>query len=159
LELFPFIDLICLAQGSSIHRSRSSFLRIVGLNENREHCGVSHSLVAISSRVRTSAPRRGRHRESRENSMRHILVTGGTGTLGSHVVPELHDAGCSVRVLSRHSRAAAEGIEFVASDLTTGEGIAAAVEGIDVIVHLAGGQKGDDLKALNLVRAASRVGS
>jgi uncharacterized protein YbjT (DUF2867 family) len=47
----------------------------------------------------------------------------------------------------------------VAGDLTTGHGIAPAVEGIDVIVHLAGGQKGDDLKALNLVRAASRVGS
>ena len=55
--------------------------------------------------------------------MRHILVTGGTGTLGSHVVPQLRDAGCDVRVLSRHSRAAAEGIEYVASDLTTGEGI------------------------------------
>jgi uncharacterized protein YbjT (DUF2867 family) len=91
--------------------------------------------------------------------MRHILVTGGTGTLGSHVVPQLRDAGCNVRVLSRHSREAAERIEYVASDLTTGEGIAAAVEGIDVIVHLAGGQKGDDLKALNLVRAAARVGS
>jgi uncharacterized protein YbjT (DUF2867 family) len=91
--------------------------------------------------------------------MRHILVTGGTGTLGSHVVPQLRDAGCSVRVLSRHSREAAEWIEFVASDLTTGEGIAAAVEGIEVIVHLAGGQKGDDLKTSNLVRAASRVGS
>jgi uncharacterized protein YbjT (DUF2867 family) len=91
--------------------------------------------------------------------MRHVLVTGGTGTLGSHVVPQLRDAGCSVRVLSRHSREAAEGIEFVASDLSTGEGIETAVAGVEVIVHLAGGQKGDDLKALNLVRAASRVGS
>ena len=43
--------------------------------------------------------------------------------------------------------------------LTTGEGIEPAVEGVEVIVHLAGGQKGDDVKALNLVRAASRVGA
>jgi len=91
--------------------------------------------------------------------MRHILVTGGTGTLGSHIVPQLHDAGCDVRVLSRHSRAAGEGIEYVASDLTTGEGVEAAVEEIEVIVHLAGSQKGDDVKTLNLVRAASKVGT
>ncbi|HEY7092677.1 MAG TPA: NAD(P)H-binding protein, partial [Ktedonobacterales bacterium] len=91
--------------------------------------------------------------------MRHILVTGGTGTLGSFVAPQLRDAGCAVRVLSRHSRDATDGIEYVASDLTTGEGIAPAVEGVEVIVHLAGGQKGDDLKTLNLVRAASKVGT
>jgi uncharacterized protein YbjT (DUF2867 family) len=91
--------------------------------------------------------------------MRHILVTGGTGTLGSHIVPQLRDAGCDVRVLSRHSRAAAEGIEYVASDLTTGEGIEPAVEEVDVILHLAGGQKGDDVKTQNLVRAAARVGT
>ena len=91
--------------------------------------------------------------------MRHILVSGGTGTLGSHVVPQLHDAGCDVRVLSRRNRTAAEGIEYVASDLTTGEGVQSAVEGVEVIVHLAGSQKGDDVKTLNLVRAASKVGA
>ena len=90
--------------------------------------------------------------------MRHILVTGGTGMLGSHVVPQLRDAGCAVRVLSRHNRAAVEGVEYVASDLTTGEGVEAAVEGVEVIVHLAGSQKGDDVKTLNLVRVALRVG-
>jgi uncharacterized protein YbjT (DUF2867 family) len=34
------------------------------------------------------------------------LVTGGTGTLGRLVVPRLRDAGCKVRVLSRHSHTA-----------------------------------------------------
>jgi uncharacterized protein YbjT (DUF2867 family) len=91
--------------------------------------------------------------------MRHVLVTGGTGTLGSHVVPQLREAGYDVRVLSRHSRGGAEGIEYVASDLTTGEGVEPAVEGVEVIIHLAGSQKGDDVKTLNLVRAASRVGT
>ena len=33
-----------------------------------------------------------------------ILVTGGTGTLGRHVVPLLREAGRDVRVLSRHGR-------------------------------------------------------
>ena len=72
-----------------------------------------------------------------------ILVTGGTGTLGRLVVPRLRDAGAKVRVLSRRSRKAAEGIEFVAGDLDTGEGIDAAVAGTEIIVHCAGAQKGD----------------
>jgi uncharacterized protein YbjT (DUF2867 family) len=91
--------------------------------------------------------------------MPYVVVTGGTGTLGSLVVPRLRDAGCAVRVLSRHSREAARGIEYVAGDLTTGEGVDGAVAGVEVIVHLAGGQKGDDVKTRNLVRAASRVGA
>jgi uncharacterized protein YbjT (DUF2867 family) len=42
-----------------------------------------------------------------------ILVTGGTGTLGRHVVPRLRDAGAVVRVLSRNTHPAADGIEYV----------------------------------------------
>ena len=88
-----------------------------------------------------------------------ILVTGGTGTLGRLVVPRLRDAGGKVRVLSRRSREAAEGVEFVAGDLDTGEGIDAAVAGAEIIVHCAGAQKGDGDKARTLVRAASRGGA
>jgi uncharacterized protein YbjT (DUF2867 family) len=84
-----------------------------------------------------------------------VLVTGGTGTLGRLVVQRLRDAGRNVRVLSRRSREAGEGIEFVTGDLATGEGIEAAVEGAEIIVHCAGTSKGDEEKALNLVRAAS----
>jgi uncharacterized protein YbjT (DUF2867 family) len=86
------------------------------------------------------------------------LVTGGTGTLGRLVVPRLLEAGCKVRVLSRGRREAEEGIELVTGDLATGEGIEAAVEGVEIIVHCAGSSKGDEDKALNLVRAASRAG-
>ena len=88
------------------------------------------------------------------------LVTGGTGTLGRVVVARLRDAGCSVRVLSRHDREAAaeEGIEYVTGNLDTGEGIEAAVEGAAIIVHCAGSSKGDKVKARNLVQAASRGG-
>ncbi len=86
-----------------------------------------------------------------------ILVTGGTGTLGRLVVPRLRDAGRRVRVLSRRSREAGEGIELVTGDLATGEGIEAAVEGAEVIVHCAGSSEGDEEKALSLVRAASRA--
>jgi uncharacterized protein YbjT (DUF2867 family) len=88
-----------------------------------------------------------------------ILVTGGTGTLGRLLVARLRDAGRRVRVLSRRSREAEEGVEFVTGDLATGEGIEAAVEGAEIIVHCAGTSKGDEDKALNLVRAASRAGA
>jgi uncharacterized protein YbjT (DUF2867 family) len=85
-----------------------------------------------------------------------ILVTGGTGTLGRLVVARLRDEGEPVRVLSRQPQ---DGVEFVTGDLTTGEGIDAAVQGADVIVHCAGTQKGDEVKAETLVRAASRAGA
>jgi uncharacterized protein YbjT (DUF2867 family) len=88
-----------------------------------------------------------------------ILVTGGTGTLGRLVVQHLRDAGCNVRVLSRRNHEYRDGIEFVTGDLATGEGIEAAVDGIETIVHLAGSAKGDEDKARNLVRAASRAGA
>jgi uncharacterized protein YbjT (DUF2867 family) len=87
------------------------------------------------------------------------LVTGGTGTLGRLVVPRLREAGCKVRVLSRRSREAEEGIEFVTGDLAMGEGIEAAVEGADIIVHCAGSSKGDEDKAVNLVRAVLQAGA
>ena len=86
-----------------------------------------------------------------------FLVTGGTGTLGRLVVPQLLQAGGKVRVLSRHPREAAEGIEFAVGDLDTGRGIDAAVAGAEVIVHCAGSQKGDGDKTRTLVRAAGRL--
>ena len=88
-----------------------------------------------------------------------ILVTGGTGTLGRPVVRRLQDAGGKVRVLSRRDRDAAEGIEYVTGDLATGQGIEAAVDGAEIIVHCAGSNKGDEDKARNLVRAAARAGT
>jgi uncharacterized protein YbjT (DUF2867 family) len=91
--------------------------------------------------------------------MQHVLVTGGTGVLGRLVVPQLRDKGCKVRVLSRSSHESKEGIAFVTGDLATGEGIEAAVEGAEIVVHCAGSNKGDEEKALNLVRAASRAGT
>src|SRR5215211_1881956 len=84
-----------------------------------------------------------------------ILVTGGTGTLGRRVVRRLRDAGCDVRVLSRRSRAAKDGIRFLTGDLATGEGIEPAVDGVAAIVHCAGSNKGDADLTRNLVRAAS----
>ena len=89
-----------------------------------------------------------------------ILVTGGTGTLGRLVVRRLRDAGSNVRVLSRQSHEySTDGIEFMRGDLASAEGIEATVDGVETIVHCAGSAKGDEDKARNLVRAASRAGA
>ena len=61
-----------------------------------------------------------------------ILVTGGSGSLGSRVVDRLRDAGHVVRALSRGGRPS-----MVRGDLMTGEGLEEAVEGVDVVVHCA----------------------
>lgn len=89
-----------------------------------------------------------------------ILVTGGTGRLGSLVTPLLQDAGHDVRVLSRRDHASGVGIEYVTGDLLEDDGIDAAVDGVETILHLAGGAngKGDEQATRNLMRAATGAG-
>jgi uncharacterized protein YbjT (DUF2867 family) len=83
-----------------------------------------------------------------------ILVTGGTGTLGKLVVPQLTAAGYAVRVLTRRGGASGEGISHVRGDLLKNE---IDLDGVDIVVHLAGGAKGDALAAKNLANAAAGV--
>lgn len=89
-----------------------------------------------------------------------ILVTGGTGTLGRHVLPLLRQAAPArpVRVLSRSERPDTDGITYVKGDLMTGEGVTNALAGVDTVLHLAGGAKGDDVVAGHLVAAAKAAG-
>ncbi|WP_152365194.1 SDR family oxidoreductase [Microlunatus speluncae] len=87
-----------------------------------------------------------------------ILLTGGTGTLGRQVAPLLIGAGHRVRLLSRREHADTTAIEYVTGDLIAGTGIETAVAGIETVVHLAGGPKGDDIAARHLVRAAAAAG-
>ena len=88
-----------------------------------------------------------------------ILVTGGTGTIGRLVVARLRDAGRTVRVLSRgqRRRESCPGVEFVTADLASGDGVDAAVAGTEIVIHLAGSAKRDDVKTRHLVDAAKRA--
>jgi uncharacterized protein YbjT (DUF2867 family) len=61
-----------------------------------------------------------------------VLVTGGTGVLGSKLVPLLTARGHDVRVLSRR-----EGPGVSAADLATGSGLAEAASGVELVVHAA----------------------
>ncbi len=79
-----------------------------------------------------------------------MLVTGGTGTLGSALVARLDQP----RVLSRHA-----GPGRVVGDLRTGEGLDDAVAGASVIVHCATAPRGDADATARLVTAARRAGA
>ena len=62
----------------------------------------------------------------------NVLVTGGTGVLGTRVVERLGAAGVEARVMSRSGRPGT-----VRGDLLTGEGLDAAVRGVETIIHCA----------------------
>ncbi|CAN5365532.1 NAD(P)H-binding protein [soil metagenome] len=79
-----------------------------------------------------------------------ILVTGGTGTLGRPTVAALRDAGHDVRVLSR-----AAGNGRLVGDLATGAGLAAALAGVDTVVHLATNARKDSGQTATLLTAAA----
>ncbi|PNV77935.1 MAG: hypothetical protein C0200_03650 [Thermoproteota archaeon] len=71
-----------------------------------------------------------------------ILVTGGAGFLGSHLVRALIKAGHSVRVLDNLSTGSLENIrdlplEFIRGDIRDYDTVEAAVKNVDVIFHLA----------------------
>jgi uncharacterized protein YbjT (DUF2867 family) len=86
-----------------------------------------------------------------------ILVTGGTGTVGRHVVRRLREANSDVRVLTRRSRPDEEGIQFVTGDLVKAHGVGTAMHGVETIVHCAGGPREDVQAAQSLVRAAREL--
>jgi uncharacterized protein YbjT (DUF2867 family) len=90
--------------------------------------------------------------------MEPILVTGGTGTLGRHVVPRLTGAGNDLRVLTRQSGTHEAGVRFVTGDLHTGAGIDAAVDGVATIIHCAGASRGDEKATRTLVECAAKAG-
>ena len=70
-----------------------------------------------------------------------VCVTGGTGFLGTALVRDLLARGVSVRVLARPSRRAdqleTQGTEVVRGGLRDPDCIARAVEGADIVYHLA----------------------
>lgn len=98
-----------------------------------------------------------------------IVVAGGTGRLGSALVPRLLEAGQEVRVLTRGLTGQVPvGVEHVRADVRSADEVARAVDGADVVVSAVQGFAGpgrvtprsvDREGNLNLVRAADRAGA
>ncbi|MCL0057825.1 complex I NDUFA9 subunit family protein [Dehalococcoidales bacterium] len=64
-----------------------------------------------------------------------ILVTGGTGFVGSHLVPRLVEIGERVRCLVR-SRAKLQGVELRLGDVTNLSSLEQAMPGVETVIHL-----------------------
>ena len=99
-----------------------------------------------------------------------VVVTGGTGFVGSHVVPELIRDGHDVVAVSRHGRAVSSwppGVRPARADAETGEGLEAAMADADAVVHLVaipretGGRRFEAVNVrgtANVVAAAEHAG-
>jgi nucleoside-diphosphate-sugar epimerase len=96
-----------------------------------------------------------------------ILVTGGTGFIGSHVLDRLAMMGEPVRALVRRKTALPQGVDAAYCDLADGGGLGAAIGGVKAIIHIAGVTKavhpddyyrGNARATENLARAAAGRG-
>ncbi|HJR18779.1 MAG TPA: complex I NDUFA9 subunit family protein [Actinomycetota bacterium] len=65
-----------------------------------------------------------------------VLVTGGTGFVGRHLIPRLQSEGFDVRSLARRPGDMPAGVESVAGSITDRDDVRRAVEGVDAVVHL-----------------------
>lgn len=78
---------------------------------------------------------------SRDHNSTSVLVTGGAGFIGSHLVDALCAAGHHVRVIDNFSTGRkehiAQSVELVIGDLTDRSAVDEAVDGIEVVLHQA----------------------
>jgi UDP-glucose 4-epimerase len=66
-----------------------------------------------------------------------ILVTGATGLVGPRLLKRLNEAGTSSRALVRPGRELPDGVERAEGDILSPDSLAAAVEGVTAVIHLA----------------------
>jgi NADH dehydrogenase len=75
-----------------------------------------------------------------------ILLTGGTGFVGRHVLQALRASGRPVRCLVRNPSKAGLDCEVVQGDMTDAESLRRATDGVETVVHLVAIRQGSDEK-------------
>jgi len=89
-----------------------------------------------------------------------VLVTGGTGQVGSNVASEMVKRGAAVRVFTRdkEAKSAPDGAEVAVGDLLNPESIRSALHGVDKLFLLAGNVADELTHALIAYGLAKRAG-
>ncbi len=64
-----------------------------------------------------------------------VLITGGSGFIGSHLVKELVGHGYEIKILTRQSSLEDSGISIARGDITRPETLLSALEGVDAVFH------------------------
>jgi nucleoside-diphosphate-sugar epimerase len=67
-----------------------------------------------------------------------LAITGGTGFVGSHLIPVALGAGYSIKALTRRDQPSLEGVEWIRGDLATRDALEQLVGDVDAIIHVAG---------------------
>lgn len=101
-----------------------------------------------------------------------VLVTGGTGFVGSHTVKSLQDRGHEVRLLVRNPARigpaldplGAGPVDHVVGDVTDADAVRKALKGCDAVVHGASVysndiRRGPEIRATNMAGAQAVLGS
>lgn len=100
--------------------------------------------------------------------MNRVLVTGGSGFLGSWVAQELVSAGMRPVVFDLHPNtgnlefvepALSEAIEIIAGDIRDAAAVCRAIEGCDAVIHLAGLMTVDCMRNSVLATHVNLIGS
>jgi NADH dehydrogenase len=65
-----------------------------------------------------------------------VLVTGGTGFVGRHLLPRLEREGFDVAILAREQPRTSSGAAFVHGDVADVASLRSAMDGVDAVVHL-----------------------
>jgi nucleoside-diphosphate-sugar epimerase/predicted dehydrogenase len=103
-----------------------------------------------------------------ECKLRHVLVTGGTGFIGGHLVDRLHRDGQDIRCLVRSPATCANlaryPVNLAEGNVLDRDRLRRAMQGIEVVHHLAYGSSGQDSATItiegtkNVVEAAIGAG-
>jgi predicted dehydrogenase/nucleoside-diphosphate-sugar epimerase len=118
---------------------------------------------ACSDRVPTDVPHVLPRRRMRQPEQCDVLVTGGTGFIGKHVIKQLLSTGATVRVMARGVDGLPdlffdEAIQVVQGDITDAEAVSRAVHGARKVAHLATGDFSDVQRAdVSIVQATGRI--
>src|SRR5512134_2094535 len=114
----------------------------MGCRHRAPHTRDVETALARSDRARPLGDGRGARGRGARRSGRIILVTGGTGFLGHHLIPALRQAGYPVKALVRSTSEIGFlrscNVETAAGDLLDRDSLVEAMQGCRYVIHAGG---------------------